>query len=384
MRITGAGNIGIGTVTPTQKLEVAGTVKATAFIGDGSQLTGLPTGGGGTWGSITGTLSSQADLQAALNAKQNTLGFTPENSANKGAVNGYASLGATGKVPTTQLATGTANSTTYLRGDGTWATPAGGSTETQTTILSKIATQADGAVLAVQQGAAEAGSTTKLAVKDSSGNNKFVVTAGGSIGIGTPVATYPVTIDSGIATAVPGGVGMVMLSGNNNKERIEIRSFGPAGSAAPVIQGKGAQWINGVPTSTTTGSILFALGGSGYDDAGNLVIGNRAMFRMLAEEVWTATSQPTYMNFMTTAPNSTAFAERMRITGAGNIGIGTVTPTQKLEVAGGVRVNSSGTKPACTDTTRGTFWFTNGGSTADDTMEVCAKVGGTPVWKPLW
>jgi hypothetical protein len=30
-------------------------------------------GGGGTWGSITGTLSSQTDLQTALNAKQNTL-----------------------------------------------------------------------------------------------------------------------------------------------------------------------------------------------------------------------------------------------------------------------------------------------------------------------
>ena len=36
-----------------------------------------------TWGSITGTLSNQTDLQNALNAKQNSLGFTPENVANK-------------------------------------------------------------------------------------------------------------------------------------------------------------------------------------------------------------------------------------------------------------------------------------------------------------
>jgi hypothetical protein len=37
------------------------------------------TGGSGTvaWGSITGTLSSQTDLQTALNGKQPTLGFTP-------------------------------------------------------------------------------------------------------------------------------------------------------------------------------------------------------------------------------------------------------------------------------------------------------------------
>lgn len=45
------------------------------------------TGGGGggstAWGDITGTLSDQTDLQSALNAKQDTLGFTPENVANK-------------------------------------------------------------------------------------------------------------------------------------------------------------------------------------------------------------------------------------------------------------------------------------------------------------
>jgi hypothetical protein len=38
-------NVGIGKITPTEKLEVAGNVKATAFIGDGSQLTGISSGG---------------------------------------------------------------------------------------------------------------------------------------------------------------------------------------------------------------------------------------------------------------------------------------------------------------------------------------------------
>lgn len=35
------------------------------------------------WGDITGTLSNQTDLQSALDAKQNALGFTAENVANK-------------------------------------------------------------------------------------------------------------------------------------------------------------------------------------------------------------------------------------------------------------------------------------------------------------
>lgn len=42
-------------------------------------------------------------VQTVLDGKQASLGFTPENAANKGAVNGYASLGSDGKVPSAQL-----------------------------------------------------------------------------------------------------------------------------------------------------------------------------------------------------------------------------------------------------------------------------------------
>jgi len=57
MVVNGSGNVGIGTSSPTQKLDVSGTVKATAFQGDGSALTGT---GSVAWGATVKTSSFTA------------------------------------------------------------------------------------------------------------------------------------------------------------------------------------------------------------------------------------------------------------------------------------------------------------------------------------
>lgn len=66
------------------------------------------------WGGVTGTLSDQTDLQTALNGKSDT-----------GHTHAAADI-VSGTIATARLGSGTANSSSYLRGDQTWATIAGG------------------------------------------------------------------------------------------------------------------------------------------------------------------------------------------------------------------------------------------------------------------
>jgi hypothetical protein len=64
----------------------------------------------------------------------------------------------------------------------------------------------------------------------------------------------------------------------------------------------------------------------------------------------------------------------MTITSSSNIGIGTTIPTEKLEINGGVRLNPTLAKPACTPSKRGTLWFTPGGGIGgEDALEICAS-----------
>ena len=48
-----------------------------------------------------------------------------EKTANKGAASGYPALNSSSLVPQAQLGTGSATTSTYLRGDGSWQTPPG-------------------------------------------------------------------------------------------------------------------------------------------------------------------------------------------------------------------------------------------------------------------
>lgn len=69
----------------------------------------------------------------------------------------------------------------------------------------------------------------------------------------------------------------------------------------------------------------------------------------------------------------------------GSLGIGTKAPTEKLEVNGGVKLNTASAKPGCDTAKRGTMWFTQGTGGTKDSFEVCAKDGSDSyAWRSLY
>lgn len=95
---------GVGYDLSADRTWSVGTVTS---VGTSAPLTGGTITGTGTIGITQSGSAADGYLSSTdwntFNNKQNALGYTPENVANKGVANGYASLDGAGKVPSTQL-----------------------------------------------------------------------------------------------------------------------------------------------------------------------------------------------------------------------------------------------------------------------------------------
>jgi len=136
----------------------------------------------------------------------------------------------------------------------------------------------------------------------------------------------------GIGTTAP--VADLEVSANAPSVEIVLTQYSgsPTIATDPEFHTQVARGTPGTPAAVKQNDTLFVFGASAYNGSAFTI--NKVYEEMNASEDWTAANNGTYMQFSTTANNSTSPGVRVRIDPSGNVGIGNTAPTNKLSVSG--------------------------------------------------
>jgi hypothetical protein len=200
-------------------------------------------------------------------------------------------------------------------------------------------------------------------------NDAFVKTVGGSTIISATASTKPLVLkgaasqsanlleiqnNSGTVFASVNSSGLVALTANTaalpaaptgtalrtvgaDATTSIILMDGAGGGSAGQFIGRRSQGTIAAPTSTTSGVFLSVFGGRGYGATGHIAT-NSADIIMHSAEAFTDTASGGYITLNTTPTGTVGTpTERVRIDASGNVGIGTGTPTAKLDVNGSIK-----------------------------------------------
>jgi hypothetical protein len=141
----------------------------------------------------------------------------------------------------------------------------------------------------------------------------------------------------GIGTNVPQS--SLHVSTDNDVSTILLESARPSGGASSLTM-RSARGTLASKTAAQSGDQLFFLGGRGYGDT-TYPSASTVQIVGYASENATDSSQATDLRFRTTPTGSVAPVTNMMISSVGDVGINTLTPTQKLEVRdGGIALSS--------------------------------------------
>jgi hypothetical protein len=138
----------------------------------------------------------------------------------------------------------------------------------------------------------------------------------------------------GIGTTSPGS--LLNLSQNGSTQLLND-GFSDTTGTAPQFVFRRARGAQVAPTALLGGNLIGLISGRGHDGTDFTV--TRASIAIAAAQNWTTTANGTNIRFSTTENGTTTNTERVRILDNGDVGIGTITPTERLDVNGNVKAN---------------------------------------------
>jgi hypothetical protein len=106
-----------------------------------------------------------------------------------------------------------------------------------------------------------------------------------------------------------------------------------------LIQTRGARGTPAAPTALLSGDTYGWFAFAGYDGSAFSVQNEPTGLNAFTSQTWTATAHGSGVRIITTPNGTTAGQERMKIDQNGNVGIGTISPSQKLDVSGNISTN---------------------------------------------
>ena len=192
-----------------------------------------------------------------------------------------------------------------------------------------------------------------------------------SSGLGERAKVGVLQYDSIISSSGIGSVAPLTLNTVNNRvginqlvpklgldvqNNIGVTRYSGAGAGnTPVYAGYMARGTQDVPLPVQAGDYIFTIAGRPFD--GTNFTSSRAYISAKANENYTTIANGTNLVFAVTPDGSITVAEKMILSNDGNLGIGTLTPTSKLQVVG-LAIHANNADAITAGLTAGAFFRT--------------------------